>query len=307
VQPDLGAIQPFKTGGKRVRSYLFTATALLAVATPAAASNDHGYVGIEAGLLFPSNQDFDVTATNGAASLTDSHGLGVDYSTSFDGDFIAGYDFGMLRLEAEAGWKRPNVSHFNFSNGVLAGLGGITNSTVTDSDIGLNDKFEIITGMMNGLIDFDLDRRQTISVYAGGGIGSSWVKAFGADDGSFAWQAIAGLRFAVSRNVDVGVKYRYFQTNGLNFRATAVDVNGTPFAMDLAGRFHSHSILASLIYNFGVEPPPPPPPPPPPAPPPPPPPPATQTCPDGTIILATDACPAPPPPPPPPPPAPERG
>jgi TonB-dependent receptor len=45
--------------------------------------------------------------------------------------------------------------------------------------------------------------------------------------------------------------------------------------------------------------------PPPPAPLPPPPP-ATQTCADGSVILATDACPAPPPPPPPPP-APERG
>jgi hypothetical protein len=55
------------------------------------------------------------------------------------------------------------------------------------------------------------------------------------------------------------------------------------------------------------------PPPPPPvevAPPPPPPveAPATQTCGDGTVILATETCPAPPPPPPPPPPpAPERG
>jgi len=48
-------------------------------------------------------------------------------------------------------------------------------------------------------------------------------------------------------------------------------------------------------------------PPPPPPPLPPPPPPATQTCADGSVILATDACPAPPPPPPPPPPAPERG
>ena len=42
-------------------------------------------------------------------------------------------------------------------------------------------------------------------------------------------------------------------------------------------------------------------------PPPPPPPPATQTCGDGSVILATDACPAPPPPPPPPAPEPERG
>ncbi|MEO7240447.1 MAG: hypothetical protein ABIW16_03525, partial [Sphingomicrobium sp.] len=45
----------------------------------------------------------------------------------------------------------------------------------------------------------------------------------------------------------------------------------------------------------------------PPPPPPPPPPPATQTCPDGSVILATDACPAPPPPPPPPAPEPQRG
>jgi hypothetical protein len=48
-------------------------------------------------------------------------------------------------------------------------------------------------------------------------------------------------------------------------------------------------------------------PPAPPLPPPPPPAPATQTCPDGSVILATDTCPAPPAPPPPPPPAPERG
>jgi outer membrane receptor protein involved in Fe transport len=48
-------------------------------------------------------------------------------------------------------------------------------------------------------------------------------------------------------------------------------------------------------------------PPPPPPPPPPAPPPATQTCADGSVILATDACPVPPPPPPPPTPEPERG
>jgi iron complex outermembrane receptor protein len=43
------------------------------------------------------------------------------------------------------------------------------------------------------------------------------------------------------------------------------------------------------------------------APPLPPPPPATQTCPDGSVILATDVCPPPPPPPPPPPSSGQRG
>jgi iron complex outermembrane receptor protein len=69
---------------------------------------------------------------------------------------------------------------------------------------------------------------------------------------------------------------------------------------------YGRRFLAGFTYKFGAEAPPPPPPPAPPPPPPPAPPP-TQTCADGSVILATDACPVPPPPPPPPPPAPERG
>lgn len=66
--------------------------------------------------------------------------------------------------------------------------------------------------------------------------------------------------------------------------------------------------MLGASFKFGGRTPPPPPPAPVVAPPPPPPPPpATQTCPDGSVVLATEACPAPPPPPPPPPPAPERG
>ena len=52
--------------------------------------------------------------------------------------------------------------------------------------------------------------------------------------------------------------------------------------------------VQSLHTITHAKPPPPPPPPPPPAP-------ATQTCPDGSVILASDGCPPPPPPPPPPP------
>ena len=65
--------------------------------------------------------------------------------------------------------------------------------------------------------------------------------------------------------------------------------------------------MFGATYKFGGRTPAAPPPPPAIVPPPPPPPPATQTCADGSVVLATDACPVPPPPPPPPPPAPERG
>lgn len=94
---------------------------------------------------------------------------------------------------------------------------------------------------------------------------------------------------------------------GVNFQANP---NFAVFA-GYQGSFRKHAssngFSAGLSYSFGAATLPPPPPPPP-APPPPPEPPATQTCADGSVILATDMCPAPPPPPPEPPAAiPERG
>ncbi|HEY0628756.1 MAG TPA: TonB-dependent receptor [Sphingomicrobium sp.] len=88
--------------------------------------------------------------------------------------------------------------------------------------------------------------------------------------------------------------------------SSACTGNTYPGTWDYMGRF----LYAGVTIHF--KPSKAPPPPPPPAvepPPPPPPPPATQTCPDGSVMLATETCPAPPPPPPPPPPPaePERG
>jgi len=122
------------------------------------------------------------------------------------------------------------------------------------------------------------------------------------DDWLLAYQGIAGLRYAVSPNVDAGVKYRYFRTGTLGFD-DAFAVNNVPFTTETSGHYSSHSVLASLAYNFNgraaAAPEPEAPPPPPPAPEAP----ATQTCADGSVILATGTCPVPPPPPPPPAPA----
>ncbi len=105
-----------------------------------------------------------------------------------------------------------------------------------------------------------------------------------------------------------------FTVSGPNYGRSAFDVdaglnfNVSPTAALFAGYegrirkgLTSHGFSAGFRVSLGSpEIAPPPPPPVVEAPPPPPPPPATQTCPDGSVILATDACPAPPPPPPPP-------
>jgi hypothetical protein len=162
--------------------------------------------------------------------------------------------------------------------------------------------------MVNALADFGAV--DGLGFYAGAGLGRAWGKALNDSDSAWAWQLIAGVRTALSPNIDAGLKYRYFRTRELNFQGGPLQYGGpsrvASFTPSLNGPFKSHSLLASLVFNFGAPPAPepviaPPPPPPPPAP-------ATQTCPDGSVILATDVCPAPPPPPPPaPPPAGERG
>jgi opacity protein-like surface antigen len=289
-----------------VRKYLLAAAAAAAFATPAAARDHGGYVGVEGGLLFPTSSNLRLSTD----SIT-SYGyyicyyettcaLKTHYKTGYDVDVVGGYDFGMFRLEGELGYKR--AKHDKYS---VPGDG-------TNVSVDADGRTSSWSAMVNGLVDFGGDKGLNFSI--GGGVGYAHTKyRFSTDDdffdpsfnatstsikgSKFAWQLLAEARLPVSAQLDVGLKYRYF--DGGRIKDEFADGDGTT---TISTRLRSHSILASLIYNFA---PPPPPPPPPPAAAPPPP--ATQTCPDGSVIPATEACPAPPPPPPPPPPPEQRG
>jgi opacity protein-like surface antigen len=283
------------------------AVAATAIATPALAQTSGPYVGIEGGALFPKDTHVDATVdyTNPATpDTTFNNAFDVNNKTGFDIDAIGGYDFGMFRLEGELGYKRAK-NEARLNPAFVSAYDTATGVTLTDSDFDLGSHVTVLSAMLNGLVDADLGG---FSLYGGGGLGYAKVKQFGDSDHAFAWQLIAGARVPVTSNVDVGLKYRYFRTGSLHFTDDA-SFPEAGIALNNSGKFSSHSVLASLIYNFGAPAAAPAPiPAAAPAPPPPPPPPATQTCPDGSVILATDACPPPPPPPaPPPPPSGERG
>ena len=238
----------------------------------------------------------DLTIRNGATTTRFEDGQTVDFNQGFDVDAIAGYDFGMFRLEGELGYKRASVDDFTISAPSSSGL--VTG--VYDVD----GRAKVLSLMGNALLDFSDDNGW--SGFVGGGVGRARVSLAGERDSAFAWQALAGVRKEISDNVEVGLKYRYFNTRRLNFDdefTNGLNVIG----VNTSGKLRTHSLLASLIFNFGA---------PAPAPvivepvvAPPPPPPATQTCYDGTVILATDVCPQPPVEvaPPAPEPVPERG
>ena len=94
-----------------------------------------------------------------------------------------------------------------------------TTSVSIDDDIDVDGDTNVVSLMGNVLLDFGDD--DGWGGYIGGGAGYAWVKAFDFEDdkdGAWAWQIIAGVRKAISPNVDVGLKYRYFQTGNLSFR-----------------------------------------------------------------------------------------
>ncbi len=62
-------------------------------------------------------------------------------------------------------------------------------------------------------------------------------------DTGLAWQALAGIRAPLSDSWDAGLKYRFFNADKVGL----VDRLGR--AVDT--RFRSHSVMASLVYNFG--------------------------------------------------------
>ena len=53
---------------------------------------------------------------------------------------------------------------------------------------------------------------------------------------AWAWQLIAGIRAAISPNIDLGLKYRYFNTAKLNFRDSDGVDEFTSTAMAVAHR-----------------------------------------------------------------------
>ena len=272
---------------KQTAMLLAGAAAILAV--PAQARDGQFYIGVNGGVSFEDQVDVDLANTD-----PQTNGAFADTKTGLDADVVVGYDFGAFRLEAEGGYKRNAYDGLTVVNSaILPGDLTVPPGTVVQNE----EDLSIWSGMLNGLVELGKDGG--FQVFAGGGVGFAnvdlpvEVAGVGTviDDSAtdFAWQLLGGLRFAVSDNVDLGLKYRYFVADNFEFQAA----NGLPIEAD----YTPHSVLASLVYNFGGKeappppappPPPPPPAPPPPAPPPPPPPPPKPVCNTGPYIVFFD-------------------
>ncbi|WP_164155774.1 outer membrane protein, partial [Sandarakinorhabdus rubra] len=233
--------------------------ALALAATPATARDQNWYIGLRGGMVFPTDRQF---SANGTAL--------PDFDTTEKRGWAAaarlGYDFGMLRTELDVGYHQNSLRSIDLLSSTSAGLAGRY-----DNPAG---RMRHWTVMANALVD--VINTGAFSASVGAGAGAARIDAHNirvspaADlllndsDWVFAWNALAGVRLAISRGVDLAVDYRYLRPNRARFNEGA----GAEFST----RNASHTVLVGLNFNLGgapvavaqVEAPPPAPPPPPP-------------------------------------------
>jgi OmpA-OmpF porin, OOP family len=248
------------------------------LATPALARDGAWYIGGDFGAMIVEDVSFDVGTTEDAVI--------VDHEYGFDAAGFVGYDLGAFRLEAEVAYKRARIDELESTLRLPGQAAPGTASAQQFLNAG-GGSTTALSFMVNGLLDFGDD--DGISGFVGGGVGMARVNfnnqrvfanqgAFIEDsDSRFAWQILAGVRQAISDNMDVTVRYRFFNVSDLEM----VGFGGR----DFSSRLRTHSLLGGITLNFGapdVDPPDP-----------------MKSCPDGSTVPATALCPSPPPPPPP--------
>ena len=229
---------------------LMLAGAAALLATPALAA-DGWYLGLGAGWDHLNDPKLVGSAVDGKLNTDDTAIVSA----------TAGYKFqAPFRIEFETAYDRHDTSGFETAAGTLPSSGHA----------------EVRSFMLNGLYDVHIFPRLRASIGGGAGIGSDRIKftdpyAAGRltsdSDPHFMWQAIGGLTYEATRNLDLYVDYHYRDLRNDNSDG------------DVFGPLHNRSLTEHVVMagfrwypwmgeqRVAEEPPPPPPPPPPPAPP----------------------------------------
>ncbi|MGN6517559.1 MAG: OmpA family protein [Rhizomicrobium sp.] len=233
----------------KLRTIFLAGVAALFV-SPALAA-DGWYLGLGAGWDHLKDPKLVGSGIDGKLTAKDSAIVGATFGYKFDAPF---------RLEFETAWDRHSTGDFT--------SGGATFPSSGHAEIG--------SAMVNALYDVHVLPRVRLSIGGGIGAGNSRIKfdnPFGAGHFStrsgarFMWQAIGGLTYEATPNIDLFVDYHYRDLrNGSNDNiARPLEAHDLTEHVVMAGlRWYPGAEREQVAYQ----------PPPPPAPPPPPPPPA---------------------------------
>ena len=188
------------------------------------------YVSGNLGMALPGNSD-----------VTDSELPGITLEVRSDAGFACagaiGYNFGNIRFEGEVSYQKNDLDEAKVN--VLPGL-----------DIPLTGDTSSLIFLLNGYYDFTNESPFSFFITAGAGTAKVELNDFNVqgfallgvpnysnDDTVFAYQAGAGVGYAINETVTFDVKYRYLGTSDPDFDTTTIE-------------YSSHNIYAGVRITF---------------------------------------------------------
>ncbi|NLA39986.1 MAG: outer membrane beta-barrel protein [Smithella sp.] len=206
-----------------------------------AKKGDGLYIGANLGITLL--RDFDIKDIQPTLSVQSDPGFAIGATVGYAIDFI--------RIEAEVAYQKNGIDKFK----------GLDKTTYT------SDNTSNITFLLNGYFDFKNKTIVTPFLSAGAGVarisiseinekvnisGKTYSVLMPSSHATvFAYQLGAGLAFAVTKNVTLDVKYRYFGTTDPKFDDAKVNdgITDTLFR-DVQANYASHNAYLGLRYSF---------------------------------------------------------
>lgn len=171
------------------------------------------YMSGNLGVAIPLDSDIDGTD----AKITSDTGFGMLGAV--------GYDFGMFRLEGELGYQESDLDK-------IKGYG---------ESFSLGGDVSVLSGLVNGYVDFHNDTKFTPYLTAGLGMANVDVSSnqywSSDDDTVFAYQFGAGCTYDITTALALDIRYRYFATDDPEFDLMEVELA-------------SNNVYAGLRYSF---------------------------------------------------------
>jgi opacity protein-like surface antigen len=249
------------------------------------------YIGVEGGLGWARDNDIDEVVDY----QSDQPGIPpisadqeyddvfrINYGKKgYDVGIVGGYDFGWLRLEGEVRHMKTALTHIDADDGADAFLTSF-NSTLnrpaffpdpgypgmrrlTTDDFDIDGNIRVSSAMANALLDIKVGKG--VYAYLGYGAGRSQVRAMGDKDSAWSWQRIFGLRYKLNDRIELGTKFRMFNSGMVKLKHKPVAYSGNPDRVvqggttvdrttnavvvpEIEGAYRPRSLLATFTYNF---------------------------------------------------------
>ncbi len=157
----------------------------------------------------------------------------VSFDPGLRVDLIGGYNVSeTVALELEAGLLYNSLDKITIS--------GTQDTVPFSKSFKLNANLWQVPVLVNGVYTFKLDSK--FKPFLGAGVGGVWTCVEGSgeseSDFTFAYQAMAGVKYELSNTMDIGLTYKFLGSLDHEFGGLKTD------------GIYSHSILAAFTFRF---------------------------------------------------------